>query len=97
MAVFTCQAYCARRCDIEWIIENNNTAGTHQRTWFESRGFNFFRSDPVNMTYTIKLTVNASTSINDSELLCSVILLGSNNKHILLLSNAAMLLVATGD
>ena len=95
-AVFTCQAYCAKRCDIDWFINNNNTANSHQRIWFESIGFRFSRLEKINMTYTVRLTVNASISINDTELWCSVIV-DSITTDDRVMSHPATLLVLTGD
>ena len=95
-AVFTCQAYCAKMCNIEWFIENNNTANLHQKTWFQSRGFRFTQMEKINMTYTIRLTVNASAIINDTELWCNVFL-NSVTSHVRVMSHPATLLVLTGD
>lgn len=44
-AVFTFRAYCAKMCDIDWFIDNNNTANLHQKNWFNSRGFRFTQID----------------------------------------------------
>ena len=94
-AMFRCQAYCVSVCDIDWII-NGVTANPHQRTIFKNRGFTFFGLEQVNTTYTVRLAINASANVNDTELWCNVILDG-DVIHAPVRSSHAKLLVIRGD
>ena len=91
---FTCQAYCTSVCDIDWII-GNITANPYQKNKLKKEGFTFSDGpDKVNNTYTDRLTVNASLSLNGTELCCNVILDGANTYNAK--SSPAILLTATG-
>ena len=93
--MFTCRAYCAVKCDIDWIINNSVVANYYQKTRLESKGFSFSRLEHFNTTYTVRLTINASTSVNDTELMCNVFR-DNIAIHDRVTSNLAKLIVITG-
>ena len=91
-AVFTCQAYCVRVCDLYWII-GNTTANPHHLPQFEKLGY-IFKSNETDGIYTAQISINASLSVNGTHFQCYVILDGLNT--FATLSNQVILLVITG-
>ena len=92
-AVFTCQANCASVCDIYWII-GNITVNLHHKPQFESKGYVFSNGNPAKDTYTARVAINASLSVNGTEFQCYVILDGVN--MFATWSSRAVLLIITG-
>ena len=92
-AVFTCQAYCTSLCDIYWII-GNITVNPHHKPQFESKGYVFSSGNPVKDTYTARVTINASLSVNGTEYQCYVTLDGVN--MFTTRSSREVLLIVTG-
>lgn len=84
------------KCAIEWIVNNSVTANFYHRAGLESKGFSFSDQEHFNKIYTVRLTINSSISVNDTDLHCNVFFEGTM-VHDRVTSNHAKLFVITGE
>ena len=93
--VFSCKAVCNTTCFGAWIINGSYLQdGTEARRQLESQGFNLSISPQWNnllREYTITLLVNASETVNNTDIQCAYSLPGDFNLNVK--SKSAKLLV----
>lgn len=70
IAVFKCVVNCTNICQAIWHIGGISTA--HQRTYFFEQGFDFPQRQSSHGIFTTTLSANASTTVNNTQLLCVV-------------------------
>lgn len=72
VATFECIAYCTKVCEAVWYIRSTPTANPYGRRPFIQEGFSFPYTPPTDGIYQTTISVNASTSVNNTELWCTV-------------------------
>ena len=71
--MFLCKVRCVRNCNLQWFVGNSSTRNQHQIDHYEARGF-AFSSYQDNDLHTLRLTVNATLSNNNTALRCYAVL-----------------------
>ena len=95
IGVFSCRAHCAARsCDWYWIINNESRSNqaVQQQKGFSSQ----ISQNTSTKEYILTLTVNASTSVNNTNIQCQYSLGGDNDPVGDWRSRLATLLVVSG-
>ena len=95
-AVFECRAYCGQWCSFYWTIDGSSASHQNQKNRFMERGFSFLNSPPENNIYSIRLSVNASVLVNNTQLSCVATIRTPDITHVNRSSDAT-LLVTSGD
>lgn len=95
-AIFQCIAHCVQVCQAIWYIRDISAANPDARTLLIQEGFSFPYSPPTSGTYRTIISVNASTSINNTRIWCFVENVGRASGHEYDTSDIAMLKVLSG-
>ena len=92
-AVFVCKVHCVRDCTLQWFVGNSSTRNQHQIDYYETRGFTFSSYQDNNL-YTLRLTINATLSNNNTVLRCHALL--NSREATSITSDIAILQIVSG-
>ena len=72
IGTFTCKAVCVNfACLGYWIINNSSTQNQRVMSDLENKGFSFTHVQMINQNgYVLTMTVNATETVNNSEIQC---------------------------
>ena len=96
---FSCRAICRpNACNGFWIVDDYHSQLAGDAAHLESRGFTITHAQLTNQTtneYSLALTVNASLSVNNSQIVCEFTIMGIDASHNR--STPATLIVLSGN